>query len=152
MAADPWIAYGTFRKYLGDGTINLDSHTFKCALFLSTSNAATVTNTVYGDLTNEVASGFGYTTGGEALTSTWTQAGSVVTFDSASLLWTATGGPITCRYAVIYDDTQTSPSKPLVAFCLLNNTPADVTVTDGNTLTISPNISGLFDLSGMDTP
>jgi len=143
MAADKWKTYDSFLELMGDNTIDMDGDTFKVALFTSTSNAATLTNSELGDLTNEVTNANGYTTGGNTLTSvTWSQVSGTVTFDSADTVWTASGGSITARFAVIYSDT--SVNDKLVAYSLLDNAPADVTATDGNTLTIQMNASGIF--------
>ena len=150
MAAGNWTFYESFREYVGDGTIDLDTDTFNLALYLSTSNAATVTtNNEIGDLTNEHANGNGYTTGGSALASvTWTRSSGTVTFDSADEVFTASGGSITARFAVIYKSgTANGIVSPLVCYCLLDSAPADVTATDGNTLTIAMNASGIFTLS-----
>jgi hypothetical protein len=125
-----------------DGTIDLDTQAFKMALFLSTSNAATLGTVGYSNLTNEVANGYGYTTGGKTLTPTWNRTGGTTTFDADDQVWTASGGSITCRFAVIYDNTTTN--KDLVCYSLLDTAPADVTATDGNTLTIAFHTSGCF--------
>lgn len=150
MAASAWRRYNLLPEYIGDGTIDLDNDTFKCALFLSTSNCATLTHTVLANLTNQVANGAGYTTDGYTLLSvTWTTTGSTVTFDSADPQWTASGGSITARFAVIYKSgTANAIVNPLVAYCLLDTTPADVFSTDGNSLTIQMSASGIFTLSG----
>jgi len=147
MAADAWVFYDSFPELLGGGTIDLDNDTFKMALYLSSSNADNTSDNVYSsDLTNEHSAGGGYAAGGETLTSvTWNNVDGTVTFDCADVVWNASGGDITARYAVIYDDTP-SP-KPLVAYSLLDNTPADVTATDGNSLTIQIHESGIFTLS-----
>jgi hypothetical protein len=155
-AAGKWKIYDQSKVYFANGTLDLDNATnMKMALFLSTSNCDTLSvgTAVYGDLTNEVATAFGYTTGGVALTGeTWTQTGGVATFDCDNPVWTASGGSITTRFAVIYvDATVNSIVKPLVCVCLLDTAPADVTATDGNTLTISINASGVFTLSGATT-
>jgi hypothetical protein len=152
-AAGKWKTYEIAKKYIGDGTIDLDDTTnWKIALFLSTSNANTLSvgTGVFGDLTNQVAGSFGYTTGGQAITGiTWTNSGGVITFDCNNPVWTAAGGSITARFAVIYKDaTVNSIVKPLLLVCLLDTAPADVTATDGNTFTITMNASGLFTLSG----
>ena len=151
MAADAWKMYQSARERLADGTYDLDTDSFKMALFLSTSDAATLTagtNDNLADLTNEHANGNGYTTGGVALTNVvWTRSSNTVTFDCDNAVWTASGGSITCRFAVIYDDTHASDG--LLCMTTLDNTPADVTVTDGNTLTVAINASGVFDLTGM---
>lgn len=117
--------------------IDLANDTIKVALFLSTSNAATLTNENFGDLTNEVATAFGYVAGGVTLTSqTVTVDGNVVEFDSADVVFNASGGSITGRFYVLYSDTPTN--KSLIGVALMDDTPADVTVTDGNALTLTP--------------
>ena len=143
--------YHEFKKYLADGTIDLDTHTFKVMLTTSTYTPSAANHTVKADVTNELSTANGYTAGGEALGSvTWAETGAgtgVFKFDAADTVWTASGAGITARYAVIYDDTPTSPADPLVAYILLDTTPADVTVTAGNTLTLQWNASGILDLS-----
>lgn len=146
MAADAFKTYNGFGEWVADGTIDLDADAFKGALFLSTSNAATLTVLGYASLTNEHANANGYTTGGIALTSvTWNRSANVTTFDSADPVWTASGGDIVARFFVIYDDTVTTPTAdPNCCYTLMDNTPADVTATDGNTLTIQMAVTGIF--------
>lgn len=147
MAAGKWKLYESAKEFIGDGTIDLDTHTFKIALFLSTSNCNTLTHDQLADLTNEHANANGYTTGGNTLGSvTWTRSGGTTTFDAADASWTASGGSIVARFAVIYDDT--AAGDELVAVCLLDTTPADVTATTGNTFPITFNASGIVSLSG----
>lgn len=147
MAADAWKVYNKAKEYIGDGTFDLDNDSFKCALFTSSYTPAATDSsytTISGD---EVANGNGYTTGGVALSSvTWTESSGTVTFDFSDPSWTASGGSIVCRYAVIYDDTDAG--KGLIAMSLLDNTPADVTTTDGNTLTLQISANGAFQVSG----
>lgn len=140
--------YHSFYEYIADGTIDLDTHTFKVALVASTYTPSASTHTVFADVTNELSTANGYTAGGATLgTVTWTQSGGTATFDAADTQWTASGGSITARYAVIYDDTPTTPADPLVAYILLDTTPADVTATDGNNFTLTWNASGILTLS-----
>jgi hypothetical protein len=141
--------YQSFRKYLGDGTIDLDSNAFKVALTSSTYTPSASAHTIYSDLTNELSTANGYTAGGASLGSvTWTQATVTLTFDAADTVWTASGGSITARYAVIYvNATVNTIVKPLVCYILLDTTPADVTATDTNTLTLQWNASGIFTLT-----
>ncbi len=149
MAANAWDFYNEFTEYSMDGTMDLDADTFNIGLYLSTSNAATLSTSGRAGLTNQVATGSGYTQPGQALTSvTWVRSAGTTTFDSADAVWTALGGSITARYSVIDDDTVTTPvADPLCCYTLLDNTPADVTATDGNTLTIAMNASGIWALS-----
>lgn len=139
--------YNSFKEYLGDGTIDLDGHTFKVLLTSSSYSPNASTHTVKADVTNELSTANGYTAGGATLGSvSWNLSGGKVTFDAADTVWTASTGSIAARYAVIYDDTPTSPADPLVAYILLDTTPADVTATDTNTLTLAWNGSGIFTL------
>ena len=146
MAADAWVLHDKIKEYMGDGTVDLDADTFKVGLALSTSNIATTSINGYGTITNEVATANGYTQGGQSLTSvTWTESSGTVTFDSANPVWTASGGSITARFGFVYDDTVAAPvADPIVCHSLLDNTPADVTATDTNTLTIQVHANGIF--------
>lgn len=138
--------YQTFRKWIADGTFDLDANTFKVTLHTSTYTPSASTHTVYADLTNELSTANGYTNGGATLGSvTWTQSGATVTFDAADTVWTASGGSIVARYAVIRaSGTLNTHVDPLVAYILMDTTPADVTTTTGNTLTLQWNASGIF--------
>jgi hypothetical protein len=138
--------YNSFKEFIADGTTDLDTNTFKVLLTSSSYTPSASTHTVKADVTNELATANGYTAGGATLGSvTWGQSGGTATFDAADTVWTASGGSITARYAVIYDDT--SASDILVAYILLDTTPADVTATSGNTLTLAWNASGIFTLA-----
>lgn len=153
MAAGKWKLYEVSKLWLADGTFDLDDNTnWKMALVSSTSNANTLSlaSPIYGNLTNELTTANGYTAGGIALTGvTWTNASGVITFDCSDPVWTASGGSIVARLAVIYKNaTVNTIVKPLLAVSLLDTTPADVTTTTGNTLTIQINASGVFQLSG----
>ena len=154
MAAGKFKLYDKAKLRLSDGTFDMDNAALglTMALFLSTSNANTLSvgTGVYGDLTNEHANANGYTTGGIALTAeTWAEAAGVITADCADVVWTASGGSIIARFAVIYcNATVNTIVKPLLCVCLLDTTPADVTTTTGNTLTIQINASGIFTVSG----
>jgi hypothetical protein len=123
-----------------DGTFDIDSDTWKMALFTSTSNLGASTTT-YAGVTNEVANANGYTTGGVSVTLSLSGT-TTVTVASTNATWTASGGSITARFAAIYE-----VGGNVLCYCLLDSTPADVTATDGNTLTVQINASGVFTLA-----
>ena len=153
MAAGKWRLYEIAKEAIAQGTIDLDSDTFKINLYLSTSNADTLAKaTVTANLTsitNQVATNFGYTQDTKAVTLSVSESGGTVTVDeTTNPVWTASGGDITARFAVIWDDTHAT-NMPLCV-CELDTTPADVTATDGNTFTINMNASGVFTMSGAD--
>jgi hypothetical protein len=135
-----------FKRYLADGTMDLDTHTFRWMLSNVAPNVAT--NTVRADIT-EISAGSGYTAGGQVADSvTWTETGAgtgVWRFTCADEVFTATGGDFAqARYLVLYNDTPTSPADPLVGFLDYG---AAFTLTSGNTLTIDVGANGLFELS-----
>jgi hypothetical protein len=126
----------------------LRTATVKVTLHTSTYTFA-ATHNVYADLTNELSTANGYTNGGASLASiTWSQTSGTATFDAADTVWTASGGSIVARRAVIrVVGTINSQVDPLIASVLMDTTPADVTATTGNTLTLSWNASGIFTLA-----
>jgi hypothetical protein len=137
MAAGTFTLYNNVAKYLGDGTVNLTSDTFKITLHTSSYTPAG-TQDLYTDLTNELSTANGYTNGGATLASVVESiSAGVANWTSANQVWTASGGSITARYAVIRDTT----ASKLIGYMVLDATPADVTATDGNTLTVGPNAS-----------
>lgn len=140
MAAGNWTFTNAFRTNLSTGTY-LDADSYKIALFQSTSNIG-ASSTTYAGVTNEVANGNGYTTGGNAVT--LSRSGTTtVTFDTTDpAVWTASGAGFSARYAVLYE-----VAGNVLCYCLLDSTPADVTITAGNTLTITINASGVFTLA-----
>ena len=144
MAANAWEIYDSAKEYLGDGTIDLDGGTFVCMLVTSayTFSAA---HTQISDVSANEVTGNGYAR--YSLTATWVRSGGTVTWDSDDATFTASGGSITARRAIIFDDATTVPVDALICSSLLDNTPADVSVTDGNTLTVQMNASGIFTLS-----
>lgn len=151
-AAGKWKVYEKAKVNLGGLVLDLTSTSnWNMALFLSTSNCNTLSGSeVYGDLTNEVSNANGYTTGGVAIGSeTWTNSAGTVTWASANGIWTASGGSITARFAVIYKNaTVNGKVKPILCVCLLDTTPADVSAPDGQALTVQINASGVLTLSG----
>jgi len=140
-AAGTWTFTNGGRTKLLDGTFDLDSDTFKMALLLSTSNIGASSTTHVG-VTNEVANGNGYTTGGASITLTLSGTTTVTVDIATDPVWTASGGSITARFAEIYE-----VSGNVLCYALLDSAPADVTATDGNTLTVAANASGVFTLA-----
>ena len=142
MAAGNWTFTDGARTRMLNGTFDFDTDTFKVALFLSTSNIG-ASSTTYAGLTNEHANANGYTTGGISLGALTLSGTTTVTVDDpADCVWTASGGSITARYAVLYEN-----GGDVVCYALLDSTPADVTATDGNTLTIAFHANGIFTLA-----
>jgi hypothetical protein len=142
-ACGPWVLYNDFKANVFKKLLDMSADSFKVALVTVGSNGidATRTPATYATLTNEVSNANGYTTTGYSVgTGSLTGGGATatITFDVADAIWTASGAGITARAAVLYDST----TGYLVAYCLLDPTPADVVTAAGNTLTI--NIVNVF--------
>lgn len=118
-----------FNQFVEDknhGVHNLGSDTLKVMLTLT---APTATDATRGDLT-EIAAGNGYSSGGNTLTTSSSgQTSGTYKLVLADSTFTASSGAIAdFRYAVIYNDTPTSPADPLIGFYDYGST---VTVADG---------------------
>ena len=105
-------------------------------VMLVNSPAPVATNTVKADLT-EIAAGNGYTAGGEDAQNTLAEAAGTATVQGTKVVWTASGGTIgPFRYVVLYNDTQTSPADPLVAWWDYGSS---ITLNDGETFSVKFN-------------
>ena len=141
MAASAWTFPNSQRTYLLNGTFDLDTDTFLMALFLSTSDIGAA-STTYAAVTNQHANANGYTTGGSSIGQFTLSGTTTVTVDCTDETWTASGGSIIARFAVIYES-----AGNVLCYSTLDTTPADVTATTGNTLTVQINASGVFTLA-----
>lgn len=132
MTAGPWVlTNGALGRMIGAYRDGGSARTFKVALVTSTSNVG-ASSTTWAGVTNEVAAANGYSTGGIAVT--LVDGGTAPDYElrfSSNPVWTASGGSIVARRAVCYE-----VGGNVVAYCLLDNTNADVTVTSGNQLSI----------------
>lgn len=140
-AAGAWTFTNNTRTYMLNGTFDWDTDSFKEALLLSTSNIG-ASSTTYAGVTNEHANANGYTTGGIACTIALSGTTTVTVDSSTDPVWTASGGSITARFVLLYE-----VAGNVACYALLDSTPADVTATDGNTLTVQHSASGVFTLA-----
>lgn len=106
--------FNQFIEDLAKKVHNLNSDTLKVML---TNTAPVATNTVFANLT-EISAGNGYTAGGTAAAFTsGAQSSGTYKLVLADVLFTAAGGSIgPFRYAVLYNDTPTSPADPLIGW------------------------------------
>lgn len=139
-AAGTWTFTDASKKYLLDGTFNVDGDTFKMALFKSTSNLGASTTTFAG-VTAECDTG-GYVAGGQSVDLTVSGTTTVTVDVATDPVWTVSSTSLVARFACIYE-----VGGNVLCYCLLDSTPADVTVSVGNTLTVAAHASGVFTLS-----
>lgn len=130
--------YGHIAEKEGQAAWDWEADVFVCAL--TNGGAPDQDHSVIAQMTNEVAVG-GYAR--KTLTNVnWTMVASAISmFDCDDLVFTASGANFTAEHWHVINYTRAS------ALCfvgLLDATPGTVTVTDGNTLTLQPNASGIF--------
>lgn len=137
--------YGQMFGLAFNKEIDLLTDTIKVQLHTSTYTPAQDTHDYHSDLTNEVANGNGYTTGGAAIandTFTYTAGSNLWTYDGDDVAWSAS--TITARYAVIVDTTPgSSATNPLILYVDFG---ADVSSTSA-TFTIQWHASGIFTIT-----
>jgi hypothetical protein len=114
-----WYGQSSLGQYSATAARRIDwvSDTIKVALLTSSYTPNQDTHVFYSDLTNEVAAGGGYTTGGAALStkSTSYDSGTNETrLIAGNTQWTAS--TITARYAAVYKDTGTGSTSPLMGY------------------------------------
>jgi hypothetical protein len=137
--------YNAAKQYILDGTVDLDTTTFHAKL-VSGASAALVsdyTRDTFASCGAKLANSnlltltaVSVTVGASAKASRW---------DVADMVFTASGGNISsCQYVVI----GVSTGK---AICWSKLSTAAFTVSQNNTLTVTINASGVFELTGMVT-
>jgi hypothetical protein len=110
------VAFNKFEalsEHLAEKVHNLDTDTLKVYLSNTAPNAAT--HAVKADLA-EITAGNGYTSGGHDTTNSTSRTGAVTSIVGVDIVITATGAVGPFRYAVLYNDTPTSPADPLIGW------------------------------------
>lgn len=128
-----FVKYQDFAEQLGKGVHQLHAagHTLKVMLSNTAPNVAT--HAVRADVT-EIGAGNGYTSGGIDIENDYTESGGNGTLTGVDKVFTAAGGTIgPFRYAILYNDTPTSPADPLIAYWDYGSS---VTLQDGETFTV----------------
>ena len=131
------------------GLLQATAANYRLALVTSSWTPNNTTDEVWSVASgNEIANGNGYTTGGINPGSiTLNQTSGTVKFTGNAVVWTASGSGIPAwrRMVLYYLGTLNGKVNPIVAHALGDSTPADIPLTtSGNTLTITPNASGIL--------
>lgn len=155
MPAANWVIPDLAKLNFVNATASLSANVanFRLALVSSAWTPANATDELWSIASgNEIANGQGYTTGGlTPATFALTNTAGVIKFTwSTASVWTASGSGIPAwRRAVLYYlGTLNSKVNPLLGHFLGDNTPADIPLTtSGNTITVTPNASGLWTIT-----
>lgn len=123
--------FQAFVENVAEKVHDLGADTLKILL---TNTVPVNTNTVKANLT-EISAGNGYSAGGTAATvTTSAQTSGTYTLAANQVVFTASGGTIgPFRYAVLYNDTPTSPADPLIAWWDYGSA---ITLNDAETFTV----------------
>ena len=122
--------YQQFVEDLGLGVHNLDTGTLKIAL---TNTAPSAAHATLSQIT-EIGAGNGYSAGGSDATGVYTESAGTATLAGTDVVFTASGGSIgPFRYAVLYNDTPTSPADPLIGWWDYGSS---ITLLTGETFTV----------------
>ena len=125
------VKFQKFVRDLGLGVHNLDTGALKVYLTNAAPNAAT--HTVKADLA-DIAAGNGYVAGGADITGVYAESGGTGTLTATDVTFTASGGTVgPLRYAILYNDTPTSPADPLIQYWDYGSA---ITLADGETFTV----------------
>lgn len=114
------VVYNSFKAKIMDGSIDLDNDTIKVALVTSAYTPNADTHIFWDDvtgITGAEATGTGYTAGGATLggASVSTDTGdNEGVFDASDVTWASSS--ISANGAVIYKDTGTASTSPLICY------------------------------------
>ena len=135
MATSAWNKFQDFSEQLSRGVHDFDAHTFKIAL---TNTAPIATQTTWNVTDHPApAAANGYTAGGTATTISISETTGTTTVSGTQVVFTATAGGIgPFRYAVLYNDTATSPADAAIAYFDYGSS---ITLGDTETLTLKFN-------------
>jgi len=126
-------AYVKFQQFVEDLGLKLhDLNTDQFMVYLTNNAPSVSADAVLADLVG-ITEENGYAAAD--ILNTFSQTGGVGTFAGTDKVWTASGGTFgPFRYAVIRNETQISPLKPLVAYYDYG---AEITVQDGYPFTVN---------------
>lgn len=141
MAQGDITFFNSAKGKLGDGSIDWDTHTIKCALINGTPNIDT--HDFWNDLSASEVSLTNYTAGGATMTCsapTIDTTNDWAEYDANDVTWTALGSG-TVSHAIIYRDTGDGATSPLIAHVELTTQP------NGGNYTIAWHADGVFKLA-----
>ena len=137
--------FNKFQAWVEHVTEGVHDHSADTLKVLLTNTAPIASNSVKANLT-EISAGNGYTAGGtQATVSSSSHTSGTYKLVLADVVFTASGGTIgPFRYAVLYNDTPTSPADPLIGWWDYGSAR---TLQSGESFTVDFNAStGVFTL------
>jgi len=126
------VKFQAFVEHLAEKVHNLGADTLK--VLLSNDAPSNSADAIRTDLTSELSTAGGYTSGGsQATIDSSAQTSGTYKLVLDDVVFTASGGSIgPFRYAVLYNDTPSSPADPLLMYWDYGSS---ITLADGETFT-----------------
>ena len=122
-----------FVEQLGKGIHHLHAAGDTLKVYLSNTAPNAATHAVKADLA-EITAEHGYPAGGTDSQNDYTESGGTGMMTGTDIVFTASGGTVgPFRYAVLYNDTPTSPADPLVGWWDYGSS---ITLQDGESFTV----------------
>lgn len=125
-----FVKFEAFSEHLAEKVHNLDADTLK--VYLSNTAPNVATHAVKADLA-EISGGNGYTAGGHDTQNATSRSGGTTSITGVDIVITASGAVGPFRYAVLYNDTPTSPADPLIGYWDYGSA---ISLASGETFTI----------------
>jgi len=148
MAAGAWKVYGNAVEKIADGTIDLDTDTFRMVLLTSAYTPNQSTHTAWSNVSTAEVSGTGYDANGKLITQSVSRSNLVVTFNCDDQSWPSS--TITTKYAVIVRDADGDGTLVagdlLLCYSDLDTGGGSLSTVDG-TFSVSINESGVFTIT-----
>jgi len=143
-APTAWEVHDLVKEKLAKKLLDFVNDSFVIRLYTSGSDINTPADNDASATTSEVSNANGYSTGGTATTGSVSESAGTTTVDFTDASWNANTSGITARYAAIIDTTLT-PDE-IIAHCVLDGTPADVTAVSGKQFIVQFHSNGAFEL------
>lgn len=136
--------YNSFKRDIMNGSIDLDTNSFKVALVRSAYSPNIDSHTKFSNITNEITGDTGYTAGGRALSGlsvSQDNGGDEGVWDAADVIWASSS--LSAYGAVVYKDSGVASTSPLVCYFDFGS----YQVSSSGTFTISWNAEGIINLN-----
>jgi len=144
MAVQEWQVFDISLEMLGEEHHDIENDTLKIALIDSSWTPNMATDVDFAVIDGDEVVNAGYAAGGATVANvSWDTAAGVLAFDGDDVEWTAGAGGITARRALLWNSSA-GGSNDIIATCLLDDTPADVTAPVGTDLVLELHASGIL--------
>ena len=145
MPVGAFKVYGAAELAIRNGSIDLDTNTFRMVLVTSSHTPNQSTHSTWADASANEVVGTGYTSSGKLLTCTNARSGLVVTFDCDDQSWAA--ATITAKYAIIVKDADANgtiaSTDALICYADLDTGGGSLSST-ASAFAVNINASGVF--------